>query len=149
MYQEFADGNNVADARREHSSSQLSTASALGSMVSMPIYGFTVMASQGQVLGVLGFATAESQRVYGDSDLSLASDLAHRAAIALQNARLLRALRQADRAKDIFLARTHGIDDQVAHRVGQPRLHHVEAEERVHPVFENLPQHPHRHRQAE
>ena len=30
MYQEFADGNNVADARREHSSSQLSTASALG-----------------------------------------------------------------------------------------------------------------------
>ncbi|MFD0666410.1 hybrid sensor histidine kinase/response regulator [Ramlibacter sp. MAHUQ-53] len=62
------------------------------------------LVAHGQALGVLSFATAESQRTYGEADLALAADLARRAAVALQNARLLRALQEADRAKDVFLA---------------------------------------------
>ncbi len=55
-------------------------------------------------LGVISFGTSESQRIYGPDDLRLAQDLAYRAAIAIENARLYEKLRQADRRKDEFLA---------------------------------------------
>ena len=58
----------------------------------------------GNTLGVLTFATAESGRRYTDADLALATDLAHRAAVAVENAQLYQALREADRRKDEFLA---------------------------------------------
>ena len=53
---------------------------------------------------VLSFVTAESGRVYDATDLAVAEDLAHRAAIAIENASLVRALQQADTRKDEFLA---------------------------------------------
>ncbi len=58
----------------------------------------------GKALGVLTFATAESGRGYGRPDLALAEDLARRAAVAIENADLYRALREEDRRKDEFLA---------------------------------------------
>jgi PAS domain S-box-containing protein len=58
----------------------------------------------GTPLGVLTFATAESGRRYTAADLALATDLAHRAAVAVENTRLYQALREADRRKDEFLA---------------------------------------------
>lgn len=58
----------------------------------------------GKPLGVLTFATAESGRRYGDADLAVAMDLAHRAAVAIENTRLYQALRETDRRKDEFLA---------------------------------------------
>jgi PAS domain S-box-containing protein len=58
----------------------------------------------GKALGAITFATAESGRTYVPSDLTLAEDLVHRAAIAIENARLYRALKEADRKKDEFLA---------------------------------------------
>jgi PAS domain S-box-containing protein len=58
----------------------------------------------GETIGVLTFATAESGRRYSDADLSLAMDLAHRAAVAIENTRLYEALRDTDRRKDEFLA---------------------------------------------
>ena len=58
----------------------------------------------GRTLGVLTFATAESGRIYGENDLAAAEDLAHRAAIAIENANLLSALKEGDRRKDEFLA---------------------------------------------
>ena len=58
----------------------------------------------GKPLGVLTFATAESGRTYADADLALASDLAHRAGIAIENTQLYQALREADQRKDEFLA---------------------------------------------
>ncbi|HLW64961.1 MAG TPA: PAS domain S-box protein, partial [Gemmataceae bacterium] len=58
----------------------------------------------GTSFGVLTFATAESGRRYTDSDLALAMDLAHRAAVAIQNTQLYQALRETDRRKDEFLA---------------------------------------------
>jgi signal transduction histidine kinase/CheY-like chemotaxis protein len=58
----------------------------------------------GEPLGVLTFATAESGRTYTGADLALAVDLAHRAAVAVENTQLYQALRDADRRKDEFLA---------------------------------------------
>lgn len=58
----------------------------------------------GKALGLLTFATAESGRRYTETDLALATDLAHRAAVAIENTQLFRALRDADRRKDEFLA---------------------------------------------
>lgn len=52
--------------------------------------------ARGQVLGVLTFVTAESGRRLNQSDRKLAEELASRAAIALDNARLFRALQQSE-----------------------------------------------------
>ncbi|HJT77555.1 MAG TPA: PAS domain S-box protein, partial [Gemmataceae bacterium] len=58
----------------------------------------------GRTLGLLTFATAESGRRDTEADLALAVDLAHRAAVAIENTQLYQALREADRRKDEFLA---------------------------------------------
>jgi PAS domain S-box-containing protein len=62
------------------------------------------LAVSGKTLGLLTFATAESGRIYTDADLALATDLAHRAEVAVENTRLYQALRETDRRKDEFLA---------------------------------------------
>jgi PAS domain S-box-containing protein len=59
---------------------------------------------RGKVLGVLTFIAAESGRLYDANDLAVAEDLAHRAAVAIENSKLYHALREADRRKDEFLA---------------------------------------------
>ncbi|MCW2725087.1 MAG: putative sensor protein [Frankiales bacterium] len=46
------------------------------------------LTARGRTFGALTFITAESGRIYGDSDLEFARDLASRAAVALDNARL-------------------------------------------------------------
>ncbi|NKE65914.1 PAS domain S-box protein [Ramlibacter sp. RBP-2] len=62
------------------------------------------LAVRGRTLGVITFVTAESQRRYEAQDLALAEDLARRAAVAIENAMLLRTVQESDRAKDVFLA---------------------------------------------
>ncbi len=62
------------------------------------------LAVRGRVLGAVTFVAAESGRRYDSRDLAVAEDLAHRAAVAIENARLYQALREADRRKDEFLA---------------------------------------------
>jgi len=57
-----------------------------------------------RILGVITFVSAESGDRYGPADLAFAEDLARRAAIAIENARLYAELRDADRRKDEFLA---------------------------------------------
>jgi signal transduction histidine kinase/ActR/RegA family two-component response regulator len=56
------------------------------------------------MLGVLALARGPSPGRYHPADLALAGDLAHRAAIALDNARLYRDIQEADRRKNEFLA---------------------------------------------
>jgi PAS domain S-box-containing protein len=58
----------------------------------------------GNPFGALTFATAESGRRYTEADVALAIDLAHRAAVAIENTQLYEALRDQDRRKDEFLA---------------------------------------------
>jgi PAS domain S-box-containing protein len=62
------------------------------------------LTTHGKTMGVVTFVGAESGRLYEQSDLELAEDLARRAAVAMENASLYRALRDSDQAKDIFLA---------------------------------------------
>ena len=58
----------------------------------------------GAPIGAITFVTAESGRAYTAGDLAVADDLARRAALAIENARLYRAAQEANRAKDEFLA---------------------------------------------
>jgi PAS domain S-box-containing protein len=62
------------------------------------------LVARGQVLGVITFISAQSRRRYSQDDLVLAEVLGRRAAVALENAQLLAALKESDRAKDVFLA---------------------------------------------
>ena len=60
--------------------------------------------ARGATIGALTLVFAESGRRYRDSDVELAMDLARRAAVAVDNARLYQQLQLADRRKDEFLA---------------------------------------------
>lgn len=62
------------------------------------------MRARGRVLGALTLGCDESGRSYSDEDLELIEELARRAAMALDNARLYEAAESANRAKDEFLA---------------------------------------------
>ncbi len=57
-----------------------------------------------RVFGAITFAWAESERRYGPEDLSTAEDLARRAAMAIENARLYHEARQATQAREAFMA---------------------------------------------
>jgi signal transduction histidine kinase/ActR/RegA family two-component response regulator len=59
---------------------------------------------RGVVRGVITFVVAETGHTYDEVDLEVAQELARRTAVALENAELYQALRQADREKDEFLA---------------------------------------------
>jgi PAS domain S-box-containing protein len=59
--------------------------------------------THGRTLGAITFVAAESGRRYGPADLATAEDLARRAAIAIENARLYRAT-QLGEARNRFLA---------------------------------------------
>ncbi|MEH2434874.1 MAG: PAS domain S-box protein [Nostoc sp.] len=51
--------------------------------------------AQGQVLGTISFVSTQSDRRYDRTDLTLATDISHRAALAMENARLYRDIHQA------------------------------------------------------
>ena len=54
--------------------------------------------------GAITFVLSGTSRKYGDADLAVAEDFAHRASIALENVRLYEEAKEADRRKDEFLA---------------------------------------------
>jgi PAS domain S-box-containing protein len=60
--------------------------------------------ARGRTVGTLSFISTRDERRYGSADLALARDLAHRAAVAVDNARLYAEAEGANRAKDQFLA---------------------------------------------
>ena len=60
--------------------------------------------AHGRTLGALTLATSESERQYTDDDLHFAERIAHRAALAVDNAHAYKAMQVADRLKDEFLA---------------------------------------------
>ncbi len=62
------------------------------------------LVARGRTLGALSFISTESGRQYGAADLALAEELARRAALAIDNARLYNRAQAANRAKDEFLA---------------------------------------------
>src|SRR5262249_40438634 len=62
------------------------------------------ISSQGRALGGITFVLTRADRTYTKGDLVAAQDLANRTAVAIRNASLYRALKEADRRKDEFLA---------------------------------------------
>ncbi len=62
------------------------------------------LTARGRVIGALTFGTAKSGRLFGPDDLRLAEDLAQRASIAIENARLYAELKEADRQKNEWIA---------------------------------------------
>ena len=62
------------------------------------------LVARGHTLGAITLISAESGRDYGSDDLALAEDLAHRAALAVDNARLYHEAERANAAKSEFLA---------------------------------------------
>jgi signal transduction histidine kinase/CheY-like chemotaxis protein len=62
------------------------------------------LVAHGRTLGAITFISAESRRKYRQEDMAVAESLAHRAAIAIENARLYRSAQEANRLKDEFLA---------------------------------------------
>lgn len=62
------------------------------------------ISARDKTMGVITFIVAESGRIYSPRDLEVAEDLAHRAAVAIENNQLYQALKEADRRKDEFLA---------------------------------------------
>lgn len=59
--------------------------------------------ARGETLGALTLISATRERNYGEDDLDLATDLARRAALELDNARLYQQAQQATRARDDVL----------------------------------------------
>jgi PAS domain S-box-containing protein len=62
------------------------------------------LVARGRTVGTLTFIATSPERRYDQADLMLARDLAHRAAVAVDNARLYAEAEGANRAKDQFLA---------------------------------------------
>jgi PAS domain S-box-containing protein len=62
------------------------------------------LAARGRNLGCLSLVYSDSGRRYREDDLHFAAELARRAALAVDNARLYAEVREADRRKDEFLA---------------------------------------------
>ena len=79
---------------------QLRLAIELGavSCLSLPLI------ARGRTLGVISLVLTDTDRTYGTTDLALGEELAHRAAVAIDNARLYREAQQANRIKDEFVA---------------------------------------------
>jgi PAS domain S-box-containing protein len=88
----------LKDAARDARHLEMLRALKLTSFVCVPLR------ARGQVLGTLTFAMAESGRRYSEMHFRAAEDVASRAAIAIENALLVDALKAADRRKDEFLA---------------------------------------------
>jgi PAS domain S-box-containing protein len=67
------------------------------SMIAVPLI------SRGRTLGAISLACSEDDRCYDEADLALARELARRAALALDNARLYAEARDASRARQDIL----------------------------------------------
>jgi PAS domain S-box-containing protein len=75
------------------------------------------LVARGRPLGAIAFASAESRRVFTEIDLTLAEELAGRAAAALENARLYTDLRKAEHglrgSRDELQAILDGVADAI------------------------------------
>jgi signal transduction histidine kinase/PAS domain-containing protein len=97
LHERLSDDALVAAAR---DAEQLALMRSLGphSVMLVPL------SAGGTVFGVMTFALGPGSRVYDRDDLAFAEDLARRAALGIENARLYRQAQESNRSKDDFLA---------------------------------------------
>lgn len=84
--------------------------------------GVPIRGAGDSVLGVVTFVSSDSGRIYEHRDLELATDLVGRAAVAIQNARLIRQLQDSKVSQGLLLEltdvlRATGSTEQVLQRV--------------------------------
>jgi PAS domain S-box-containing protein len=93
-----------------------------------------------RLLGALLFISSDSARRYGPRDLELAKELAHRAALAIDNARLYEAARRATQARDDVLGIVaHDLRNPLSTilmQAAQARRHGAEPDRRDRKPFE-------------
>jgi signal transduction histidine kinase/ActR/RegA family two-component response regulator len=87
----------LASAARDAEHLQMLREIGLTSYICVPLL------MRGRAFGALTFVSAESGRSYGDADLRFAQDVASRAALAVENARVYQQASEANRLKDQFL----------------------------------------------
>ena len=97
LYPEIADAQ-LAAMTHDHDRLAMLRAVGLRSLMIVPL------AARGRTLGAITLAAAESGRRFTLADLDVAQDLARRAAVAVDNARLYREARAAARARDEFIS---------------------------------------------
>ena len=106
----------------------------LRSLIAVPLV------ARGHSLGAISFLAAESGRRYEASDLRFAEELAHRAALAIDNVRLYQEAQEAIRTRDTFLARaSHELRTPLTSVLASIRLlKHALADRSKHPADELL-----------
>lgn len=87
----------IAKASSNEEYKRLLTAVAPVSYICVPLI------ARGRALGAITMLSAESERHYDEADLAVAQDLARRAALAVDNARLYREAQRAIETRDRFL----------------------------------------------
>src|SRR5690606_38982251 len=88
----------IAELARDDEHFRLLRELGLSSYISAPLF------VHGRILGVISFATAESRRRFSPDDVQIAEELANRAAIAIENARLYQQTQDALRQREESLA---------------------------------------------
>jgi PAS domain S-box-containing protein len=88
----------LAEAARDEEHLRILCEAGLRSLMIVPLVG------RGRTLGAISLAVTDTDRRFGAADLLFAEELAGRAALAIDNARLYREVQDASRLKDEFLA---------------------------------------------
>ncbi|HYG63594.1 MAG TPA: PAS domain S-box protein, partial [Thermoanaerobaculia bacterium] len=103
-----------------------------------PVSGMLLpLVVRGEVVGILVLALSESGRRFDDADLELGVELARRAALAIDNARLYQEARAANTAKDRFLATlSHELRTPLAPVLASVSA--LEKEERIEPRLRDV-----------
>lgn len=95
---EDIDGDRVVQLTPHRRAAELLRQAGISSVLCVPLQ------ARGEVVGVMSLLHARSGRRFGREDVALAEDVARRAALSIDNARLYDAAQRAIRARDEILA---------------------------------------------
>src|SRR5258706_1159262 len=78
---------------------------------------------RGETLGIVSFISTDENRLYSQSDVAIAEELARRAAVAIENARLYHEAQQALLLRDQFLSiAAHELKTPITALLGNTQL---------------------------
>lgn len=141
IYRDLSDGEMVAFSGSSRQRRILEERAAKSAMI-VPLSG------RNGAVGAITFVTTESGRRYDERDLELAKELARRASIAMENARLYREAQQAVQLRNEFLSvAAHELKTPITSLRGfsqavirQFEIEHRIDERRVHRAFQVIDQ---------
>jgi signal transduction histidine kinase len=110
--------------RSAHDAEHLALLRALGTKS----YVIVPMVARGRTLGAITFITADMSRRFGDIDILIAEDLAHRAAMAVDNARLYRAAAEARQVAKAAFEEAEAAAEEAQQAAQQAQVARAEAE---------------------